>query len=84
MTADEARTIWQVTALPISEIKALKLYPAKSSVILLSNFSAVILNKKKSHKGRKATHGTDKQARLLKSFEWPSDARPNLTPADAL
>jgi len=39
-------------ALPISEIKALKLCPAKSSLLLLGNFSAVIPNQKTINEGK--------------------------------
>lgn len=42
-------------ALLISEIQALKLCPAKSSVLLLGNFSAVIPNQKIINEGKLLT-----------------------------
>lgn len=54
-TADAAGAFWQAMALLISEIQALKLCPAKSSVLLLGNFSAVIPNQKIINEGKLLT-----------------------------
>lgn len=57
--ADAAGTRGPVMAQPISEIKALKLWPAKSSLLLLGNFSAVIPNQKIVNEGKLLTAHRD-------------------------
>lgn len=50
--ADAAGTLWQAMALLISDIKALKLCPAKSLELLPGSFSAAIPNQNLINEGK--------------------------------